>query len=95
MQAVTCRALGGVSLVRSVAGRGVGGGASSVGRRCYHDNIVEHYENPRNVGSMDKDDKFVGTVRTLNFSGDVVLRLFVLVRAQCHLACSNAAAMLS
>lgn len=32
-------------------------------RRSYHDNIVEHYENPRNVGSLDKKDKFVGTVR--------------------------------
>ncbi|CAM9387605.1 unnamed protein product, partial [Hapterophycus canaliculatus] len=29
--------------------------------RGYHDNIVEHYENPRNVGSLDKKDKFVGT----------------------------------
>ncbi|CAM9341480.1 unnamed protein product [Pylaiella littoralis] len=30
-------------------------------RRSYHDNIVEHYENPRNVGSLNKNDKFVGT----------------------------------
>merc|ERR1719157_145996 len=30
-------------------------------RRGYHQNIVEHYENPRNVGSLDKDDKNVGT----------------------------------
>ena len=30
--------------------------------RGYHDNIVEHYENPRNVGSMDKNDASVGTV---------------------------------
>mmetsp|Transcript_29898 Transcript_29898/g.49326 ORF Transcript_29898/g.49326 Transcript_29898/m.49326 type:complete len:163 (+) Transcript_29898:139-627(+) len=29
--------------------------------RLYHDNIVEHYENPRNVGSMDKTDANVGT----------------------------------
>merc|ERR1719183_546361 len=29
--------------------------------RCYHDNIVEHYENPRNVGSLDKKKKEVGT----------------------------------
>jgi len=27
----------------------------------YHPNIVEHYENPRNVGSLDKEDKNVGT----------------------------------
>lgn len=29
--------------------------------RGYHKNIVEHYENPRNVGSLDKSDKSVGT----------------------------------
>lgn len=27
----------------------------------YHKNVIEHYENPRNVGSMDKNDKNVGT----------------------------------
>jgi hypothetical protein len=32
-------------------------------RRGYHDNIIEHYENPRNVGSLDKNDDNVGTVR--------------------------------
>ena len=31
-------------------------------RRNYHENIVEHYENPRNVGSLDKNDEDVGTV---------------------------------
>lgn len=30
-------------------------------RRSYHDNIIEHYENPRNVGSLDKNKKTVGT----------------------------------
>eukprot|EP00566_Odontella_aurita_P027493 CAMPEP_0113553278 /NCGR_PEP_ID=MMETSP0015_2-20120614/15527_1 /TAXON_ID=2838 /ORGANISM="Odontella" /LENGTH=166 /DNA_ID=CAMNT_0000454335 /DNA_START=52 /DNA_END=552 /DNA_ORIENTATION=+ /assembly_acc=CAM_ASM_000160 len=30
-------------------------------RRSYHENIVEHYENPRNVGSLDKDSEDVGT----------------------------------
>ena len=34
-------------------------------RRNYHENIVEHYENPRNVGSMDKKDGNVGTVSDL------------------------------
>jgi len=29
--------------------------------RLYHDNIVEHYENPRNVGSLDKKSNDVGT----------------------------------
>ncbi|KOB75900.1 Nitrogen fixation protein nifu [Operophtera brumata] len=27
----------------------------------YHANVIEHYENPRNVGSLDKKDKSVGT----------------------------------
>merc|ERR1719309_332624 len=27
----------------------------------YHKNVIDHYENPRNVGSMDKEDKNVGT----------------------------------
>ncbi len=27
----------------------------------YHDNIVDHYENPRNVGALDKNSKNVGT----------------------------------
>eukprot|EP01083_Nonionella_stella_P236611 830848_1 len=30
-------------------------------RRGYHDSIVEHYENPQNVGSLDKNDVNVGT----------------------------------
>jgi nitrogen fixation NifU-like protein len=28
---------------------------------AYSDKVIEHYENPRNVGSMDKDDENVGT----------------------------------
>lgn len=27
----------------------------------YHPNVIEHYENPRNVGSLDKRDENVGT----------------------------------
>mmetsp|Transcript_25314 Transcript_25314/g.28400 ORF Transcript_25314/g.28400 Transcript_25314/m.28400 type:complete len:189 (+) Transcript_25314:127-693(+) len=30
-------------------------------KRSYHENIVEHYENPRNVGSLDKNELSVGT----------------------------------
>jgi NifU-like protein involved in Fe-S cluster formation len=30
-------------------------------RRGYHENIVDHYENPRNVGSLDAKKKTVGT----------------------------------
>ena len=29
--------------------------------RLYHTNVIDHYENPRNVGSFDKNDKNVGT----------------------------------
>ena len=28
---------------------------------AYSDKVIEHYEHPRNVGSMDKDDNQVGT----------------------------------
>lgn len=27
----------------------------------YHENVIDHYENPRNVGSLDKSKKNVGT----------------------------------
>jgi iron-sulfur cluster assembly enzyme ISCU, mitochondrial len=29
--------------------------------RLYHENIIDHYENPRNVGSLDKKKITVGT----------------------------------
>ncbi|ESQ47427.1 hypothetical protein EUTSA_v10028164mg, partial [Eutrema salsugineum] len=29
--------------------------------RSYHENVIDHFENPRNVGSFDKDDLNVGT----------------------------------
>ena len=28
---------------------------------AYHKNVLDHYENPRNVGSLDKKDPNVGT----------------------------------
>lgn len=30
-------------------------------RRAYHPKVIEHYTNPRNVGSLDKKSKDVGT----------------------------------
>ena len=29
--------------------------------RSYHENVLDHYERPRNVGSLDKKDPRVGT----------------------------------
>lgn len=29
--------------------------------KLYHENIIDHYENPRNVGSLDKKKTTVGT----------------------------------
>lgn len=31
------------------------------GKRAYHDNVIDHYEKPRNVGSLDKSSSRVGT----------------------------------
>lgn len=55
--------------------------------RAYHENIVEHYENPRNVGSLDKDDSSVGTVSvffSLSRDDDVweTLSIFVILEKQ-------------
>ncbi|TXT04917.1 hypothetical protein VHUM_04000 [Vanrija humicola] len=30
-------------------------------RRSYHEKVIDHYENPRNVGNMNKTDEDVGT----------------------------------
>ena len=30
-------------------------------KRFYHKNVIDHYETPRNVGSLNKNDKTVGT----------------------------------
>ncbi|NP_001146933.2 nifU-like N-terminal domain-containing protein [Zea mays] len=38
-----------------------GPAAAAAGVRAYHERVVDHYNNPRNVGSFDKDDPNVGT----------------------------------
>jgi NifU-like protein involved in Fe-S cluster formation len=48
-------------LSRILSKRVVSIGRSGVAARSYHENIIDHYENPRNVGSMDKKKKNVGT----------------------------------
>jgi hypothetical protein len=35
--------------------------AAGAASRRYHERVVDHYNNPRNVGSFDKDDPDVGT----------------------------------
>lgn len=38
------------------------------GVRLYHDNVIDHFENPRNVGTLDKKSKRVGTGMSLSKS---------------------------
>lgn len=49
----SCKAVAAQHAARKAAGAGA--------TRLYHQNIVEHYENPRNVGSLNKTDSDVGT----------------------------------
>ena len=32
-----------------------------LGNRCYHKNVIDHYKNPRNAGSLNKNKLSVGT----------------------------------
>jgi hypothetical protein len=52
------------SISRPVVARGIARpviGASRVVKRSYHEKVIDHYENPRNVGNMNKLDQDVGT----------------------------------
>ena len=33
----------------------------NIPKREYHSRIIDHYENPRNVGSFNKESKYIGT----------------------------------
>ena len=56
---------GGRRLLAPGLRRVLGGGAAAPvavgGARAYHERVVDHYENPRNVGSFENDDPSVGT----------------------------------
>lgn len=52
-----------MALLRNLCGRVViqHGNPGGLGAALYHKNVIDHYENPRNVGSLDKSDQAVGT----------------------------------
>lgn len=49
---------------------------------AYSDKVVDHYENPRNVGSLDKDDTSVGTGLVGAPACGDVMKLQIKVNAQ-------------
>lgn len=49
---------------------------------AYSEQVIDHYENPRNVGSLDKDDKSVGTGMVGAPACGDVMRLQIKVNAQ-------------
>jgi nitrogen fixation NifU-like protein len=46
---------------------------------AYSEKVIEHYENPRNVGALDKDDPSVGTGLVGAPACGDVMRLQILV----------------
>lgn len=50
-------------MLRQVTSRIIGRQLSPAGPppRLYHERVVDHYDNPRNVGTFDKNDADVGT----------------------------------
>ncbi|GFP79918.1 iron-sulfur cluster assembly protein 1 [Phtheirospermum japonicum] len=49
-------------LITTILGQRLRSPVTATGlRRMYHERVVDHYDNPRNVGSFDKNDPNVGT----------------------------------
>eukprot|EP00051_Salpingoeca_urceolata_P026228 m.476555 g.476555 ORF g.476555 m.476555 type:complete len:165 (-) comp20564_c0_seq1:41-535(-) len=62
MFSLVARRVAAVSAASSaVMPAGMRASAVAVSRRGYHENVVDHYERPRNVGSLDKTMRNVGT----------------------------------
>eukprot|EP00049_Salpingoeca_infusionum_P011168 m.192465 g.192465 ORF g.192465 m.192465 type:complete len:142 (-) comp14855_c0_seq5:1203-1628(-) len=61
--------------------------------RSYHENVIDHYENPRNVGALDVDKKSVGTGLVGAPACGDVMKLQVCLAAYCY-AASLASALL-
>ncbi|KAF8037019.1 hypothetical protein BT93_B0060 [Corymbia citriodora subsp. variegata] len=51
----------GAKKLAGLAPRVPASGPAGVLPRLYHERVVDHYDNPRNVGSFDKNDPTVGT----------------------------------
>ncbi|KNC86602.1 iron-sulfur cluster assembly enzyme ISCU, mitochondrial [Sphaeroforma arctica JP610] len=50
-----------VSMIRATNVSAVGSAINRLATARYHDSVIDHYEKPRNVGSMDKKALNVGT----------------------------------
>lgn len=68
-------------------------GVQNLASASYHKNVIDHYENPRNVGSLDKNDPNVGTgIVGAPACGDVMklqIKVDILFKSQdeCSLLC--------